>query len=354
MSHFEKYSTFIAKYLAGEITPAEEQELFAWKEEDAANQTFFEEMVKIWAITEGAEVTPFEANLDSAWGTIENQTGATVSELQGPGTGSTDLEITPSPKILHLSKIVRRWSVAAAILIAIGAIGWWLTREPALPQPQIVEVRTFDKEKKEVVLPDNSHVWLNENSRLAYDPHFEPRHVTLEGEAFFQVERLVEQPFEITSGQATTRVLGTSFNVRAYPAEDKIEVTVKTGKVALAVTKKEVTSVLLEAGQSGVVDKAEESVKVAVQKIENADAWKTQQIRFNETLMKDIIETLNRYFDVEIEAENPMILECHYSSTFPQPDLEGILAVIGTTLNFEYRKDGNHYILTGKGCEPDQ
>lgn len=347
MNHFDKYSELIAKYLTGEIAPGEERELFAWTEAKPENQTFFEEMVKTWALTEGASTTPFEVNAEMAWEKIEQRI------QPASGREATTRPINSSPKITALSKIVRRWSIAAAILIAIGAFAWWLSREPVQQNP-LVEIQTFDREKKEVVLPDSSHVWLNENSKLVYDPKFELRKVTLEGEAFFQVERLEERPFKITSGEAITTVLGTSFNVRAYPAEDKIEVTVKTGKVALAVTREQAPPVLLNAGESGIFDKKEKKVEVAAKKNENADAWKTQLLSFNETLMKDIIETLNRYFNVQIEAENPLLLECHYSSTFPQPDLEGILTIIGSTLNFEYTKDGDRYLLSGKGCNPDQ
>jgi ferric-dicitrate binding protein FerR (iron transport regulator) len=346
VNHFDKYAELIAKYLAGEALPGEEQELFAWTEAEAANQTFFEEMVKTWTLTESAAASPFETDIEQAWAKVDAYTQSSPGEVPGVQP------LIPSPKIVSLSKNVRRWSIAAAILVTVGVVGWWLAKKPA-NQPQIVEYRTLEKEKREIVLPDSSHVWLNENSRVVYLSKFEQRKVTLEGEAFFQVERIEERPFEITSGEATTTVLGTSFNVRAYPVEDKIEVTVKTGKVALTVSKREEAPVLLEAGEAGIFDKKEEKVIVSARKIENADAWKTQLLSFNETQMKDIIETLNRYFDVQIEVENPMILECHYSSAFPQPDIENILTVIGGTVGFEYSKDGDRYLLIGKGCEPD-
>ena len=228
-----------------------------------------------------------------------------------------------------------------------GAI-WWANRQPE--QAQLVDVQTYNQEKKQVTLPDSSHVWLNENSRLTYDPRFEQRHVSLEGEAFFEVQRLVERPFEIVSGDATTTVLGTSFNVRAYAAEDKIEVTVKTGKVALAVTKSKESTVILTPGETGVFNKKEEKVEVATREMENADAWKTEKLSFDDEKMAQVIAALERYFDVNIAVSDPALLECPYTSSFDQPDLHAILTVIGSTIGFEFSKTEERYLLTGKGC----
>ncbi len=338
LDHQEKYSALAAKYFAGQVSPAEEQDLLAWTDANPDHQKLFEEWTQTWALTEGAAVSPFETDLGAAWAKVE----AAIAEDGKPNAAH------PAPKIVHLSKMVRRWSVAAAVLFAVAVATWWFNRQPE--QPQLVEIQTFAKEKKEVWLPDSSHVWLNENSRLAYDPRFEQRHVSLEGEAFFEVVRLVERPFEIMSGSATTTVLGTSFNVRAYAAEDKIEVTVKTGKVALASNKAKHSPVLLTPGETGVFIKKEEKVEVAVLQMENADAWKTQQLRYEDEKMAQVIASLERYFNVDIEVADPSLLECPYTSNFPQPDLEAILTVIGSTIGFEFSKTEGGYLLTGDGC----
>ncbi len=338
MNNSEKYSALAAKYLAGQASPTEQQELFAWRDAVPTNQKHFEEWTQVWALIEGAGASPFEADLSAAWSKLD----AAISD------GNTLAEVRPTPKIVHLSKIVRRWSVAAAVLFAVAATAWWFTQQPE--KAQFVEVQTVGTEKKQVTLPDSSRVWLNGNTKLVYNPSFEQRHVTLEGEAFFEVERMEARPFEITSGQATTTVLGTSFNVRAYPTEERIEVTVKTGKVALAVTNRKESPVLLTPGETGIFDKKEDKVKVATVEIENADAWKTQQLVFDDEKMAQVIASLERYFNADIEVSDPTLLECPYTSAFEQPDLEGILTVIGSTIGFEFSKTEGRYLLTGKGC----
>lgn len=312
--------------------------MFSWTEADAENQAIFEEWTQTWAITEGAATSPFDADMDAAWSKIAAATVDTAPPIVE----------RPAAKVVGLSKMVRRWSVAAAVLFAVATGLWWLNRQPE--QLQLVEIQTLDNEKKAVTLPDSSRVWLNENSKLAYHPQFEQRHVTLEGEAFFEVERLVERPFEIVSGDATTTVLGTSFNVRAYAAEDKIEVTVKTGKVALAVSKRKESPVLLTPGETGVFDKKVEKVTVAIREQENADAWKTQKLSFDDEKLSEVVAALERYFGVDIEASNPALLDCPYTSSFDQPDLDAILTVIGSTIGFEVSKTEGRYVLSGKGC----
>ncbi|MCC6724547.1 MAG: FecR domain-containing protein [Saprospiraceae bacterium] len=342
MEELDKYSALAAKYLAGQAQPAEEQDLFAWTDASADHQAHFEEWSQAWAMTEGANASPFEADMDAAWAKLDAATTAT----------DTDIAERPTAKIVHLSKTIRRWSVAAAVLLAIGVGFWWTHRPPVAQQLQLVEIQTLDNERKAVTLPDSSRVWLNENSRLAYDANFVQRQVNLQGEAFFDVERIVDRPFEISSGDATVTVLGTSFNVRAYEGEEKVEVTVKTGKVALTSKRAKQSIAPLAPGQTGVFDKKEGKVELATIEQENADAWKTQRLAFDDEKLMYVVAALERYFNVDIEAADSALLECNYTTTtaFDQPSLEDILTVIGTTIGFEFAKTDGKYVLTGKGC----
>jgi ferric-dicitrate binding protein FerR (iron transport regulator) len=343
LEELDKYSALAAKYLTGQATPAEEQEFFAWTGASADNQYLFEEWTQVWAMTEQAAASPFEADMAAAWAKIDTATPATAPEIVE----------RPAGKIVPLSKIARRWSVAAAVLLAIGAGLWWTNRAPVAQQLQLVEIRTLDNERKAIMLPDSSRVWLNENSSMAYDANFVQRQVNLVGEAFFDVERMVDRPFEITTGDAKVTVLGTSFNVRAYEGEEAVEVTVKTGKVALTSKKAKQSIAPLAPGQTGVYNKKEEKIELATIEQDNADAWKTQKLVFDDEKLMYVVAALERYFGVVIEAENPALLECNFTTTtaFEQANLEDILTVIGTTIGFEFSKTDERYLLIGKGCQ---
>ena len=216
---------------------------------------------------------------------------------------------------------------------------------------------TEASEKTQITLPDGSKVWLNENTKIAFAEKFETRIIRLEGKAFFEVEHLTEdQPFEILSGDTKTTVLGTSFNVRAYAQEQRVEVTVETGKVAFEkVVEKEdkikAASVLLKAGDSGVFDKVEDSLNKKESKNENAVSWKTGQLIFENTQIREVKEVLERYFDVKINTSDEKILNCHFTGVYQKPELEQILEVLKFSLNVEIEKGQNEFTLKGEGCK---
>ncbi|MEZ4959092.1 MAG: FecR domain-containing protein [Saprospiraceae bacterium] len=347
MNNFDSYSELIGKHLAGETSPAEERDLFAWIAADGANRQFFEEMEKVWKTTESAHFTPFETDTGAAWMNIEQ---AIDTSARTAAAGNLESIGKTSTRIVPLSKIRRYWSMAAAILLILAAGLWWAIRQPA--QPLLVEVKTGSQEKNEVVLPDGSHVWLNENTRIAYHQDFSARKINLEGEAFFDVERMETSPFEITSGGAKTTVLGTTFNVRAYPSENLIEVTVRTGKVALAASNQPSKPVIIPAGSSGVLDKKVARVVVESGKIVNADAWKTQKLEFDNALVEDVLNSLERYFDTKISVSNEKINSCHFKAVFEKPEIEETMKVLAFGLNLQLEKAGDGYVLKGEGCEP--
>ena len=343
MKHIDKYADLTGKRLTGEITPEEQAELSSWLATDGENQSFSDGLEEVWKLSGKAANEAFETDMTKAWAKID----AALDR------GSSSGQVGSSAKIVPLSKRLGRWSMAAAVLALLAAGVWWMNQNPVEAAPVYVEVLTGEGERKDVTLPDGSTIAMNENTLLSYPENFAERNVNLEGEAFFKVERMEDSPFTITSGDATTTVLGTSFNVRAYPEEADVEVTVKTGKVALALKEKKTAPVILEAGASGVFKKAE----VKVEKVEldhaNADAWRTMKLEFDDVLMKDVISTLERYFNAEISVENEMIFECTYTSEFDKPDLNGILYIIGSTIGFEVENNNGKYLLKGEGCHPD-
>ena len=134
-------------------------------------------------------------------------------------------QIGVQPKIRRLNWA---WSVAAAIAVLLVASWWIFLRERT---PDTFAISTQTNESRSITLPDESKVVLNENSTLSYHYAGDIRKVVLSGEAFFDVAKDPRHPFVIQSEDVETKVLGTSFNIRAYPDEGKVKVSVKTGRV---------------------------------------------------------------------------------------------------------------------------
>lgn len=334
----------IAKYLSGNIEAMEREQLWAWVEADVDNRKFFDQMVQLWAMSVDYEEAPFSTDTNAGWSKVE-------SRLFDDAAEAPIIEIRPKPssKIVPLSKKRGWWAAAAVILLAIS-VNIWIYTKPT--DNQLVVYETGANERQQYTLPDSSKIWLNENTRLSFDKNFEPRVVQLEGEAFFEVEHLEnELPFTIRSGEASTTVLGTTFNVRAYPAENQVEVTVKTGKVGLTDVKDVKKTKFLVAGKSGVFDKKTEEVKIVAVPLENADAWKTQQLEFDETPMSEVVQTLERYYNVKIKVENPAILSCPINIDKDSPNWQQMIGTIEFLLPVKIEKQDSVYVIRGNGCK---
>lgn len=341
------YTDLIAGYLSGNIRPAEQEQLLAWIEADPEHRAFFEEMLRLWSISGQETEVPIKTDTDRAWAALEMR-------LFGGGGITNDekppLQSKPSAKIRPLSIKNIALRVAAVILLAIAIGIWWLGGFKSESQQLLVE--TGAKERREIVLPDGSEVWLNENTRLTYERSFRERVVTLEGEAFFDITRQDGQTFTILSGGASTVVLGTSFNVRAYPTEDRIEVTVATGRVALGRAAADAEPVLLEAGVSGIFDKTTHAAEVITEPVSNADAWKNMRLQFDDVPVRQVLEAMERYFSIRLEVANNRILKCPLTGDFPNPRLEDMLNRLSFALDLQItQQDSTTYSVQGRGCE---
>lgn len=333
MDSNNKYIKLLSKKLTKGASLEEKEQLEQWANENSDQKAFVDETTKAWELSKNyAEQLSVDTN--SAWDKFE-----------------TKLESNSVQPTLVRS-FVSYWKAAAVIGLVTTSLLWFAiqNRTEAVPVLEIVE--TGANEQKELTLPDGSVVLLNENSRLAYAKEFDVREVSLEGEAFFDVTKQNGQSFEIKTNTTKTRVLGTSFNVRAY---DKmpVEVAVITGKVAVesieAGTK---ASVVLLPNEAVVYDAIAKKMEKNKQATNNSLAWKTQELVFDNMALGTVIETLERYFEVEIEGD-PKILNCHYTGTFKEPKLEEVFNTIAFTFptDLEVKKVDKKYILIGQGCE---
>jgi ferric-dicitrate binding protein FerR (iron transport regulator) len=336
----DKYISLVAKYLSGEINDQEREKLFGLINSSDEHKVYFEEMQTLWEESSDVEEEPMSLNLDDAWQKVAgriNPSGDLTNEDDG------------IVRRFHFGQLLR---IAAVFIGLVGAIWLWtqLSGDPV----EMLVFQTLDDEKRELLLPDGSTVWLNENSSLQYLSDFEPRVIELKGEAFFNVQHLdSDASFEIQSGETITKVLGTSFNVRAYPEEAQVEVTVATGKVAFEKqkAKDQEEKVLLTAGQSGIYKKEAKNVVKQSITISNADAWKKEELVFEDTPLSKVIEDLERYFEIEIEVENTNILNCPLTGTYPNPKIDQLVQVLKFSLDLEVNQNEQKLLLSGVGCD---
>jgi ferric-dicitrate binding protein FerR (iron transport regulator) len=291
-----------------------------------------------------------------AAGTFAPHEDATEADASGVETASVGRNRFRVGTLAALS------GAAAAVLLALGVLfygqrpGDKVTPGQGTVASATVTVTNPSATLRRQLLADGSEVWLHPGSRLTYPRTFAggTREVTLSGEAFFNVTRDPSRPFLIRSGDLLTRVLGTSFSIKAYENAPSAEVVVVTGKVSVRLAgapAERDTEVLLTPRQRVTYEKAARRLaRGEVPSGAKRSLWETSTLAFENASLRDIIGALNAHFDVRIAVESPAMLNCRLRADFNGQHLPAILEMIGESVDATYRIDGNAITLEGDGC----
>lgn len=188
------------------------------------------------------------------------------------------------------------------------------------PKSMLLKQATRSSEYKYLLLPDSTQVWLNAGSTLEFTESFgtDNRNAVLTGEAFFDVTHSDKLPFIIYTGKVSTEVLGTAFNIKAYPDLEKIVVAVKKGKVKVNFADKQVA--LLTMGQQVSIGNKDNSVKEKMVKAEDAASWQHGDLVYDDYTIEDIISDLERVYNVKIRIGNPAVASVRITTAFKKQD----------------------------------
>ncbi len=328
----------MAKYFSGNINVGEKEQLLNWVDSHEDNRSYFDEMLQLWGAVEDYEA-PFEPQVAAAWEKVETR-------IETKPSLTVEHKKVPEKKGTSGRRVLLR--IAAAVLFLIIATYWWTSGDQLVTLQTALQSNQFE-------LPDGTQVWLNQHSTIRYKKTFKKRDIALEGEAFFDVVRDESRPFTISSGETETRVLGTSFNVRAYPEDEEIIVTVTSGSVELAAKDVPDQKGTLKVNEVGIFQKTEQQLAKAKVENENSISWKTQQLSFNDTSMKAVFEAMERHFGVTFEVANEAIWSCEFFGTYDKPNLQNLLEAMTFAMGLEFEKDGNHYTVKGgDGCDNNE
>jgi transmembrane sensor len=227
------------------------------------------------------------------------------------------------------------------------------------------EYRNETATPREIKLSDGSVVTLAPKAQLAVHKAFNQknRDVRLMGEAGFNVHRDPSRPFLVYSGDIITKVLGTTFQVRATDPGQPIQVTVQSGKVTVYRQAARVltsvspsTGVILTPNQKAtyfpdneqfVTSIAEDPQPIKV----SADEQVPVSLVFNETPIKDVIRQLEIIYGTEIELEQEALSHCPFTGNLTSQALYTKLELLCGTINGTYEVRGTKILITGKGCQ---
>ncbi len=261
-------------------------------------------------------------------------------------------------KILLQSKTraLIRWRIAASIFILTGIIGILYLLSGNFSRvtvnPNIyTSVYTENGQRSKVVLPDNSIVWLNSGTKISYPVDFsdQNRKVVLEGQAFFQVTHKNNAPFLVHANDLVVRVLGTRFDINAYPQEDEIDVVLESGKIELTHQERKSLSYTMKPGEKAILSLSDDS-KIKVSSVDASvySSWKDGKLIFRNAPMGNVVKRLTRWYDVDIEIADPEVYNSVYTGTIKNESYEEIFRLIGIACHVDCRIE-HHY---GKETKP--
>lgn len=247
-------------------------------------------------------------------------------------------------------KTIFKYAAAIVLISVLGSLAYYFGFQAN--SYNLNKIASLEKQVlKEVVLPDGSLVTLNSSSVLTYPSSFEgnTRKVSIEGEAFFDITPNTAKPFIINAGQARIKVLGTSFNVNAYPGIETVEVVVKTGKVEVSNNKGEKNGhdqLVLLPGEKGILHKTNNKLQKSINENPNYSAWFTHDFIFDNAQMDEVIQCLNKTYQTSIQTVSPEINSLKLTAHFTDQSVDYILEVIRLTFNLELRVENEQYLLS--------
>jgi transmembrane sensor len=326
----------IGKYLSGEASISEAEEVKLWAGESDANQKYFEHYRIIFERASAIKtLTAFDE--DAAWQKVKLKLQKKQDKV---------LPLHPSKTGEVFTTFNWSWRIAAGFIILLGvSFSLYKLIRPGYKATEVIATTHHAVGNK---LPDGTNVFLNKQSKInyTYDKRKDARIVNLKGEAYFNIKHDKRKDFIITVEDVYIKDIGTAFNVKAYPELNTIEVVVNEGEVIFYTDE---DSVYLYAGDKGVYDKLAKKFfkdKPATNEL----AYKTKIFTFNDQQLVNVIKDLNGVYNKKIILRGNFAT-CRLTVNFSNEDISEIATVIAETLNLNVRETNKEIIIEGTGCE---
>ncbi|MDD3787378.1 MAG: FecR domain-containing protein [Petrimonas sp.] len=254
-------------------------------------------------------------------------------------------------KSIRRKRLIRSsWRVAAVLLpfVVLIGIGFYLNKQVDLfGKSAYTEIYIPKGESRtRIVFQDGSEVYLNADTRLRYPKKFgmQKRHVYLQGEAYFNVASNKNRPFFVHTDETFVKVLGTSFNVKAYDDDNNIYVTLDEGKVTFNTA---LTQYAILSGHEIVYDKkSRESFVHRLPESTVMSLWKEDVIYLRDTPLFDVLQMLERRYDVVFEVNNQRVYNYSYTLTTHQTSVEGVLRELEKIAPVKFREQDGKIIVS--------
>lgn len=304
----------IIRLFNGEANPEEKREVGDWLNQSEDNKKLYIDLQEIW-LTSGIPENSDDYQLQKAVNDFKQRIKISSKKL----------------RIGRLSEILK-YAAIVVLLLSLPVV-YYLGKNGSQLSESYTTITCAFGDKSTITLPDGSVAYLNSGSKITFNNDFqhEYRMVSLEGEAYFSVKKNKEIPFHVKAGEIEIEVLGTEFNLKAYPDENTISTTLAEGSIHI---KSDFQQTVMMPNQKAVFNRADRDMNVFnLNDIRPETEWKEGRLVFRNESLAELELKLERWFDVDIVFADEQVKKRKFTGTVER---ESILEAISYFNYSEY------------------
>lgn len=313
----------IRKYLAGGGSPDDQQKLLGWLREQGHLANFRAERT-LWEQEALQERMPLASQ--TSWNAVQQKL---LAQAQA--------------KLEKTSNYLRIFKYAAILLafVSVGVVSLYLSGRSVSSQEFYTMVKAEPGQIANVVLPDQTQVWLNSGSYIRYSSQYANtnRNIELVGEAYFDVTRNEALPLVVKGAEIDVNVLGTKFNVSAYPDDNFFNVVLAEGKVELSSTIYKDFKCEMIPDQIASFNKTTNKLDIKQVNVDLYTSWKEGMINIYNLPLEEVIVKLSKRYNQKFQVDNEL-KHLRYTYTIKNEPLSDILALMETITPIDVVQSG--------------
>lgn len=343
----------LEKYCKNTCTGEELSSVLEWFGVSAGTPEGKTLLFKIWE-----EMPDEESNLQITFDSILDKIHHKVNLAQSKKLlNKADQNLRKYKRRRHFINILIR--TAAILMLPALSFGLYMTKKyQSFNQGQVSVKQAYNEVFSsvdaitKVSLPDGSNVWLNHSSSLKYPAifHGNARSVELVGEGYFEVSHNSKMPFIVKTRELQIKAIGTTFNIMAYPDEDRIETSLINGLVELQRTEsdgKVIPMLKMKPTDLAIFQKSNHDLSIRTIDDDRYFSWKDGKLVFNKEPIGEVVKKLGRWFNVDIQVKDPELLDLTYTATFIHETLPQVMELFTLMSPVSYSISNRQLISNG-------
>ncbi|TKG89588.1 DUF4974 domain-containing protein [Puteibacter caeruleilacunae] len=326
----ENIHSLIVRLFSGEATSEEKGIVGEWMSLSEENREMYSDLQEIWLTTGSSN----DYNTEKA-----------VAEFKKKIK-------TKEVRVISMTNMLK-YAAVVLLLISLPIMYYW-GKESVMPDESFTTITCAMGDKSTITLPDGSVVNLNSGSKLTFknDFHDTYRMVALEGEAYFSVAKNPDIPFKITTSDIEIEVLGTEFNLKAYPYEPYISTTLVEGSVQINSGSQKT---VMKPSQKAVFSRADQKMNLyELEDMTLETLWKEGRLVFRNESLGDLELKLERWFDVDIEFADDEVKKRRFTGVLNRESILETVTYFGYSEYVGYRIEDNKITFYSKKRETNK